>query len=400
MTTYTFRAATPQGRTVGGTEAAASVAEVERRLAGRGLLPLDVSPADGGRSRERDRWRGRRADAIEATRYLATLLDAGFPLDRALGTVARIAARADVAEAVLGVRARVRAGAPLADALAEHPRIFPRIAVGMVRAGERGGTLADALDRLAAQLEREQALRARLTSALLYPAIMLVVGAGAVLVLLLVVLPRLVAMLDESGAAIPASTAALLAVTAFGRRWWPALAALAGLAAAGAATYRRTPGGRLTIDTVLLRLPVVGALRRQLAAARLGRSLATLLGSGLPALAAMEIAAGGLGDAAAAAAVMRAREEVRAGERMAPALERGRAFPHLFLQMVEVGEEGGRLPEMLGRGAAAMEREAERGLDRLVRLVEPAMILVLGGAVGFFALALLQAVYGIRADAL
>jgi type II secretory pathway component PulF len=133
---------------------------------------------------------------------------------------------------------------------------------------------------------------------------------------------------------------------------------------------------------------------------RFARALGTLLGTGMPVLGALEIAASGLADEAVAAEVMRAREEVRAGGRLAEALGRGRAFPPLLLQMMEVGEEGGRLPEMLERAAAALEHELERRLDRLVRLAEPVMILVLGGAIGFVALSLLQAVYGVRMDAL
>lgn len=179
MPAFAWRAASPSGRTVRGVEEAESAPALERTLGARGLYPLHVAPATAADAEPRRAgFRGRRADVAEAVRYLATLLEAGFPLDRALAAVSRVAARRDVAGALADARERVRGGARLEQAMAAHPRVFPRFAVGMVRAGERGGQLAPALDRLAGQLEREQALRARLTSALVYPAVMTAVGAG------------------------------------------------------------------------------------------------------------------------------------------------------------------------------------------------------------------------------
>jgi general secretion pathway protein F len=268
----------------------------------------------------------------------------------------------------------------------------------VVRAGERGGTLGAALAGLADQLEREAALRARLLSALLYPAVMLVAGTAAVAVLLLAVLPRLVALLADAGAGVPRSTAALLAAGAWSARWWPACLAAACAAAAGYAGVRRTGAGRLALDRLWLRVPVVAGIRRLHAAVRFGRALSALLESGLPVLPALGVAADAVGDAAVGAELRGAREQVRAGGRLGAALAGRRIFPFLFLQMADVGEESGRLAEMLGRAATTMEQELERTLDRLVRLIEPALILLLGGAVGFVALALLRAVYSIRAE--
>jgi general secretion pathway protein F len=398
MALFAYRAATAAGRTIGGTEEAGTPLELERTLTARGLFPLEVTPAAAVPRRRRG-LHSRRADVVEAVRYLATLVEADFPLDRALATVARVAGREDVSETVLAVRARVRAGGRLGDALAEHPTFFPRVAVGMVQAGERGGHLPDALARLASQLERELALRARLVSASLYPAAMLLVGIVAVLVLLLYVLPRLVGILDEASAAVPASTAALLFLSDAVGRWWPYLLGAVVAGAVVTAGLYRSETGRASLDRALLRMPVVGPLRRRLAAARFGHALATLLGSGFPVLPALDIAAQAVGDRAVGDEVLRAREEVRAGGRLARALGRGRAFPFVFLQMIEVGEDGARLPQMLERGATAMEQELERRLERLVRFAEPAMILAFGAVVAFIAMALLQAIYGINADA-
>lgn len=398
MPAYAYTAATDAGRRVRGVEDAASEAAVERALASRGLYPLRIETADDARP-VRSSLRGRRADTILALRHLSTLVEGGFTLDRALETTARVSRRADVAEALRDVRRRVVTGAPLGDALAEHPKTFPRLAVGMARAGERGGHLAISLHRLAEQLEREQALRSRLLSAALYPALMAVVGTAAVIVLLTYVLPRFGRLLADAGADLPRSTAALVGLGDLLARGWPVATVAVGAAVVGFAAYRRTADGRDAIDRVLLRLPVIGPLRAQAAAARLGRSLATLLGGGLPILRALKVAAGGLGDAAAAAEVDAARERVRTGGELAAALALGDAFPYLFVQMVEVGERSGRLPDMLERASDAMEQDLERTLERLVRLAEPVLVIVFGIAIGFVALALLQAIYGVRADA-
>jgi type II secretory pathway component PulF len=266
----------------------------------------------------------------------------------------------------------------------------------MARAGERGGHLPDALTQLADQLEREHALQGRLMSAMLYPAVMLSVGAVSIVILLVGVLPRLVGVLEDAGAALPRSTALLIALGSALARGWPIVAIAAVGGSMALKSYLAREAGQRAWHALLLRVPIVGALRRGLASARLGRSLATLLRGGLPMLAALDIAADGVVDRVAMEELRRAREEVRAGGRLAAALRRGSAFRFVFLQMVEVGEDGGQLTQMLERGAAAMERDLERGIDQLVRLAEPAMIVVLGGLVGFIALALLQAIYSVN----
>jgi general secretion pathway protein F len=399
MSSFAYRAANAAGQVVHGVDEAPTSLELESVLVSRGLYPLDITPGRVDEPR-RSSLRSRRADVVDSFRHLATLVEVDFPLDRALATVARVAARADVADALLLVRSRVRAGLGLGEALAEHPQLFPRLAVGMARAGERGGHLAQALSRLAMQLEREQALRARLVSAMLYPAVMLVVGSIAVVVLLLYVLPRLVGILEEAGVAVPTTTAVLLGFSGVVATWWPMMLGVVAAVLVLAGMAYRTDTGRLRGDRLLLRVPLVGTLRRRLAASRLGQSLATLLGSGYPVISALEIATASLTDRAAVEDVLLAREEVRAGGRLAQALGRSRAFPLVFVQMVEIGESSGRLPMMLERGALAMEQELERTLERLVRVAEPALILVFGGAIGFVAVALLQAIYGVQAHGL
>lgn len=396
MPRFAYEAVNATGRTVTGVEEASSGDEAERALRDRGLRPLAVDVDDGRAELESPGRTGRRADVAGAFRYLSTLLEAGFPLDRALGTVRGLVGREDVAEALAEVRRSVRSGDTLSDALEGRDDVFPRLAVGMVGAGERGGRLADALGRLARHLEREEELRSRVVSALLYPALMAGVGGTALLVLVFYVLPKFVGILEEAGASLPTSTAMLLGATDFLGRWW--LPLTVGVLALGgaAAAWARSERGRARLSATMLRLPVLGPLRRRMAAVRFGRSLGQLLESGLPIVPALDAAASSLADPAAASEVEAARGRVRAGRGLADALRQGHAFPPLFLRMTELGEEGGRLPEMLGRAADVAEEELERRLERLVRLVEPAMVVLFGLVVGFVALSLLQAIYGVR----
>ncbi|MEO7712603.1 MAG: type II secretion system F family protein [Gemmatimonadaceae bacterium] len=395
MPAFTYQAATTLGDTRRGMEEAESSIELQHTLRGRGLLPLDITPATK-RARQRQTMRGMRADVTESVRYLAVLLAADFTLDRALTTAARVAARSDVADAILAVRRRVRSGMAFADALAEHPSVFPPIVVGLARAGERGGQLPAALARLAAAREREEALRAHVASALLYPAVMLVVSTIGLGILLTVVLPRMATLLGDMGAPLPASLAFLLGAMDFVRAWWLALVPLAAVGLTGLTVHLRSSTGRYQLAWLSMHLPIVGPIRQRLAAARFGQTMAPLLASGFPMLAALDIAATALSDPIASDRVRRAREEVRAGGRLGTAVTRANLFPPAFVQMVEVGDEAGRLPDLLTRAGDAMELELGRRLDRIVRLVEPALIVLFGGAVGFVALSLLRAIYSIR----
>lgn len=400
MPAFTYRAADARGRTQRGVEEAASAGALESLLARRGLFVLEIRPpgAAGGERNRRALFVSRRNDVTDFITTFAALLQAGLPLDRSLEVGVRGAARADVAEAVTAARRRVREGGRLADGLAEHPRLFPPVAVGLIRAAERGGHLEAAMGRLAGYLERERALRAKITSAMIYPLLMLTVGGGAMAVLLLFVLPRFVDLLQDSGSTLPRSTAVLIGASRLLTRGFPFLAA-GGVALAAAGTaYRSTERGREQLDTLLLRLPILGALRARHATARLANTLATLLAGGVPLLAALEIAQETTGDAAIGADLRAARDAVRRGEAFSGALGRGRAFPYAFVRLVEVGEETGQLDGLIERAGTLLETELERRLERSVELVEPALIVVFGCVIGFVALALLQAIYGIHAE--
>jgi type II secretory pathway component PulF len=396
MPSYTYRAVDRAGRRTRGAADSIASATLIRELETRGLLVLDVEESTTMRAAPRRTGATRQA-LLEATRALAALLPAGMPLARALSTAGTVAG-GTVAAALADVRTRVERGDALHVALAAHPAVFPPLYVGLVRAGERSGTLAASLDRLARQLERDEQLRARLLSAAIYPVLLGLVGVIAVLVLVLFVLPRFAELLTGSGARLPRSTSLLLSLATIAHEYWPALLLPPIAAAIFAAWTRTTETGQRTRATLLLGLPVVGGFRSTLLGARAARLTGTLLGSGAPLLSALHDTAESVADPIAREEMLRIGSRVRDGAPFHRALAEGTLLPPLLSQLVAIGEEAGQLEEFLLKAADILDERAERLTTRLVALLEPAMIVCFGGMVGFVALSLLQAIYGINAS--
>lgn len=396
---FIYSALDPSGRTLTGEETAASKAAVRDLLDARGLFALEIGDAVRVNSGSTT-WMGRGAQVAQTIRFLAVLLDAGFSIDRALWVARDSCARSDVEEALAHLRQEVRSGRKLADAMAERPRCFSRLLVGITRAGEESGTLAVAFDRVAEHLEQHLALRERLLSSLMYPAVMAIAGAATLTILLIFVLPRFGGMLTDAGIPLPRSTVLLMGFGgAVGRYWALILAVLAAAALILQRLQHHEPFVSW-VHTALLTAPLIGPLRQRLAGVQLGRSLGALLESGTPILPALETTIESVADHSVRDALGRALDRVRAGSRLTDAVEGTLRLPSSFIHMMNVGEESGRLAELLQRAAGIMEDELGRRLERLVQLVEPAMILLFGAAVGLVALALLQAIYGVSAAGL
>ena len=395
MPTFAYRAVDRDGRRVRGAADALAPAALTRELEARGLLVIDVEEREASTAVPRASSATRQA-VLEVTRALAALLPAGMPLASALHAAGNLAGGA-VADALADVRTRVERGDTLHSALAAHPGVFPPLYVGLIRAGERSGTLTASFTRLGQQLEREEQLRARLVSAAIYPVLLAIVGAGAVMVLLLFVLPRFAELLTGAGGHLPQSTAMLLALAAGARRWWPVFLVIPVGATMVSAWIRATDEGKRALSATLLALPLVGNFRRTMLGARVARLTGTLLGGGAPLLTALGDTGDSVADPLARDEIERIRARVREGVTLARAIGEGSLFPQLLAQLVAVGEEAGRLEEFLLKAADILDERSERLTTRLVALLEPAMIVGFGGVVGFVALSLLQAIYGINA---
>jgi len=392
---YRFKAVRPDGEMEEGEREAADEGALVAALQGEGLIPLEMRAAGG--LRDLFRRGGPTVSAGQVThitRELATLLEAGLPLDRALEVLIGLADDEAVARLLGAVQERVRAGAAFSQALEEQGRIFSRLYVNMVRAGEAGGSLDDALASLADYLERADRLRDDIRSALTYPLILLVVAGLSVAVLLMFVVPQFTQLFDDMGAALPTSTRIVIGAGDLLRDWWWALLAGAALAAAGVQRALQRPEVRLAWDRRVLRLPLFGDLLWRMETARFCHTLATLLRNGMPLLGALGLAREVMGNRYLVQALEATGAEVRHGKGLAAPLSERRVLPKLALQMIQVGEESGQLDAMLAKVAAIFEAETRSAVQRLLTLLEPVLIIGLGLLVAGIIVSILAAILG------
>ncbi len=385
MPVFAYRARTGAGRAEHGIVDAESLRGAWQQLRARGVFPTELRPGDDGAP-------AGRVDATElaaAIGQLATLAGAGVPIAEALDGVAADTALPALRHVLTRVRARVREGASLADALAIRPDVFASLDRELVRAGEASGALGEVLSRLARDRAAAVARRARLRAALVYPAVMLATTSLVLAFLLVWVVPQVSRLFADTGTPLPLATRALVALAAALRAtWW--LVALVVLGAA--ATVRRwyaTPPGRRALDGVALRAPVVGRLVAALGASRVARTLATVLGHDVPLARALELAAATAGNVCIAESIARVRDAVVRGEPVAPALRAHGVFGASLCRLVATGERTGTLAAAFAHAADAEETRVERALATATGLVEPALVIVMGGAVLVLVLAIL-----------
>ena len=329
-----------------------------------------------------------RSQLVLCTRQMATLVKAGMPLLRTLGTVSDQLEPGPLREVFTDVARDVEAGVKLSEALSRYPRWFPPSYVNMVRAGEVGGLLDEILLRLAELLEKQQRLRERVRGALMYPAFVLVAAVAILIILMVFVVPTFVGMFSELGSALPLPTRILLAVASgFRDWWWVGLLGLGGMGllvqlAAG------TPWGRRLVDRAMYHAPLFGSLVQQLLIARFARTFGTLLASGVPILNALETVRSTVTNVVIDEALEDVARSLKVGESLARPMELSRVFPPLVSRMVALGEETGQLDKMLVQLAGSYEEQVEVQLGGLTQLLEPLLIVIVGGIVGFIVIAM------------
>ena len=397
MALYRYKALNTRGETLEGQMEAASDAEVALRLQEQGHLPVEArlaSEGGGGSWRALLRskpFAGQRL--VQFTQQLATLLGAGQPLDRALTILLELPEEPAAKRTVSEVRDAVRGGSTLSGALERQHGTFSRLYINMVRAGEAGGSLEETLQRLADYLERSRLLRGRVVNALIYPVILLVMVGLSMMFLLGYVVPQFAAMYESLDAPLPLFTKIVLALGLFVRDWWIVLVAVPALALWWLDRRLRNPAFRARFDAWILRQKLVGPMLARLETARLARTLGTLLRNGVPLMSALGIGRTVVGNRVLAADVEAAAEDVKNGVGLSAALGKGRRFPRLALQMVQVGEESGALDAMLLKTADTFEQETGQALDRMLAALVPAVTMVLALVVMAVILAVLVPVY-------
>jgi type II secretory pathway component PulF len=357
MPIFSYRAIDAAGTKLAGEFDAPNSTALAHLLEARGLVVVDVTAgSDGKPAASRSFGRSSRSAVVDVTRALAGLLSAGLPLSRAL-TAAASVSPGTVADRLTAVRDRVARGDSLATALAAYPDLFSPLYVGLVRAGERSGDLDGTFTRLATQLEREDDLRSKLVSAAIYPVLLAIIGSAAVLILLLFVLPRFAGVLEGAGAKLPRSTEALLEFSAWAQRFWFLfLVPPVGLVLA-VAWVRTSEAGSRAWSSLLLRLPLIRGLRRDILAARFARMTSVLLAGGAV-LSALDDAAASLPDLVARDDIERARARVREGASLRSAVANSPVFPPLLSQLIALGEETGRLEAFLRKAVSCSSSAA------------------------------------------
>ncbi len=382
-----------------------SKAGVISSLRADGYIPLSVETAGAGLGaagfglslpRFLDRKRVRHRDVMLFTRELTTLLQAGLPLDRSLQSLSMLTESARLKELISEVLTRVQQGRSLSEALGEHPEVFSPLYVNMIRAGEAGGVVETVLARLADYLEKTEDTRQAIRSQLPYPLILLVVGGGAILLLLTYVLPKFVVMFDELGATLPASTRMVMAVSDFLQSYWWIMVALALMAGTAFRRYTSSTEGRFKFDAWKLRAPLFGELLRKAQVARFARTLGTMIKCGVPLLQSLEIVRAIVENVVISRALVDVQRDVSEGKGLARPLMDTQVFPSLALQMVSVGEETGRLDEMLLVVSDHYDRDVENTVEGLMSMLGPLILVVVGVVAGFIMLAMMSAVFSIN----
>ena len=390
MEAFQYQALDAAGRTVSGVVQADTARQARSQLRAQGLLPSMLGPVNA-RERARQGWaRGISAAELSLlTRQMATLLASGLTMEQSLNALIEAATEPITREVMTGVKTEVTAGSSLAVALGAYEKSFPDFYRALVHGGEESGALPTVLEHLANYLDARQALKQKTGLALLYPILVTIVALSIVTGLLVYVVPQVVQVFQQSRQSLPLLTRALIALSDFLRAAWPYIVALIIGVAVTARMVLRREAARRSWHAFLLRLPWLGSLIRGVNTSRFASTLAILVGGGVPLLSALASGARVMTNLVMRDAIERAIERVREGTGLARALGETRAFPPLLIHLVASGEVSGKLEQMLGRAAHLETQALERRLAVFLTLLEPVMILVMGGVVLMIVLAIL-----------
>ena len=404
MPLFQYKAVSAAGEVNEGVMDAASQGAVIERLQGMNLIPIRAAELAGNSSATVGQNAPKAAsmfsrgtvsqdDLGNMTRELATLLRAGLPLDRSFEILINLAEKKSVADLLNEIRNEVRGGASLSKALDKHRNIFSRFYINMVKAGEVGGALGNVVQRLADHMERAKELKDSVVSAMIYPSILVVVSFLSVSILVIFVVPQFKQIFEQSGKALPLATAIVLASGTFLRANWPIILGIILFALWLLSRSLSNPVSRARWDARFLRWPIMGGLIARIEMARFSRSLGTLLQNGVPLLTGLAILKDTLGNAVFRNAVEIISRDLKEGRGMSKPMLEANVFPKMAVQMIAVGEETGKLDEMLFQVADVYDREVASAIKRAMALLQPIMIVVLAVLIGGIIMSILVAMF-------
>jgi len=401
MPVYEYTALDRAGKNVVGIIDADSTVAARQKLRASGKYPVQIKETTAKAKSESaagfslpSLFNRITPDDIHAlTRQLATLLNAGIPLVGALDALMEQTTSPSLKKIIAQIKESVNEGNSLTVSLTRHPKLFSNIYINMVRAGEASGSLDVVLDRLAEFGEHQQALKGRFKAALVYPIFMAIIGTGVLFFLLSFVVPNLTRIFTEMKQVLPLPTTILIWFSDFMRSYWWAILVVIVAIIIGIREFIKSPKGRHIWDTLKLHLPVIGQINRKIALSRFGRTLGSLLQSGVPLITSLQIVRNIVNNVLIGAVIDEAMEDIQAGKSLNLALSRSIWFPPVFRQMVSVGEQSGDLEGMLHKVADAYEREVETRITGMTALIEPIMILFMAAIVGFIVISILLPIF-------
>ena len=397
MPVYDYTALDAKGKSISGIIDADGAAAARQKIRSAGNYPIDLREVKDGVTERSERpslslarffTHIRPAEVTMMTRQLATLIGAGFPLVSALETLMAQTHSPGLKKTVAGIKDALVEGSSFANALGKYPSVYSPIYINMVRAGETSGTLEIVLERLADITEKQEALKNRMITAMIYPLLILLISMLILGFLLYYVTPKIMTMFTDMRQELPLPTQILIGISDLFKSygWLLALIFIAALVAL--ARLRKSIKGRQWLDKTVLKFPIAGSLTRKLAATRFARTLGSLLDNGVSMMPSLAIVKNIVGNVELAQVVENASVEVGKGQSLGKALGAGQAFPPLAIQMIQVGEQSGNLEEMLGKVADIFEKDVETTVMRLTALLEPIMVLVMAGIVLFIVLSI------------
>jgi type IV pilus assembly protein PilC len=391
-TTYVYKVRDREGKLLGGSLEAESEEAVAARLRQLGYAPILVEAEKGAALRSEIRLPGtgrvKLKDLAVFSRQFATMINSGLSLLRALTILGEQTSNRRLGQIVTQVRTEVEQGMSLSAAMAKHPKVFNRLYVSMVRAGEIGGFLDQVLVKVAETFEKEVALRGKIRSAMTYPVVVFAMVLLIVSAMLIFIVPTFKGLYESLGGTLPAPTRMLIAASDGIRKYFLLILLLLGGLGFAYKRWRATPAGRYRLDQLKLKVKVFGPLFHKSALSRFSRTLSTLIRSGVPILQALEIVAETVNNGVISRAIRDVQDAVREGESLATPLAKHPTFPAMVVQMMAVGEETGALDVMLSKVADFYDQEVEAAVASLTSLIEPIMIAVMGAAVGGMVVAL------------
>jgi type IV pilus assembly protein PilC len=386
---YRWAGKTRQGEARTGAMEAGDEAAVRGRLAQMGIEPTRVRRSLGSFELKLPGIGGvTTKDILIFTRQFSVMIDAGLPLVQALEIIGTQADNLVFRKVLLAVKSRVESGSTFADALAEHPKVFDELFVQLVRAGEIGGILDTILNRLGAYIEKNEKLKRRVKGAMVYPSIVLMVAGGVTVVLLAFVTPVFEKMFKDFGGAMPAPTQIIIDLSHGLRDRWYVFVGVPTALVMAFRFFVGNPKGRALWDRFVLKVPIFGSVVRKVAVARFTRTLGTMLSSGVPILDALEIVAKAAGNSAVESGILYVRARISEGKNIAQPLAETKVFPPMVVQMIGVGEATGAMDTMLNKIADFYDDEVDVAVAALTSMIEPLMMVFLGGVVGMFMVAM------------